>query len=186
MRALEGLDGVETIGLDFEKQEFSVSYDPSRITTEDMLGIVRAKGYTASLDPPAAPLAKAPPLSEEERARLDIQTVSHGEAIQIGAQLVADKYTIVDYYADWCGPCLLLAHQLERVLAERSDVALRKVDIVTWKTAAAKQVTGDYGIEGIPYVRVYDPSGDFVGAVEGNDVDKVRALLAEQPPSAEQ
>jgi len=142
-----------------------------------MLEVVRAKGFTASLDPPAAPTASAAPLSAEARAALDIRTVSHGEEIVVSEHLVAGKFTIVDYYADWCGPCLLLGHEMEQVLARRQDVALRKVDLVSWETNAAKQVTREFGIRGIPYVRVYGPDGRFLGAVNGNDIGKVRALL---------
>ena len=146
-----------------------------------MLEVVRAKGYTASLDPPAAPTASAAPLSDEARAALDIRTVSRGEEIVVSEHLVAGKFTIVDYYADWCGPCLLLGHELEQVLARRQDVALRKVDLVSWETDAAKQVTREFGIRGIPYVRVYGPDGRFLGAVNGNDIGKVRALLGSAP-----
>jgi hypothetical protein len=54
---------------------------------------------------------------------------------------------------------------------------VRVVDIVDWESAVAKQVTKDYGISGIPYVRVYGPDAEFLGAVEGSSIAKVRALL---------
>jgi len=146
-----------------------------------MLETVRAKGYTASLDPPAAPTTSSARLSEEARAALDVRTVSHGEEIVVNEYLVPGKFTILDYYADWCGPCLLLGHELEQVLAQREDVAVRKVDLVSWETDAAKQVTREFGIRGIPYVRVYGPKGRFLGAVNGNDIGKVRALLVSAP-----
>ena len=103
----------------------------------------------------------------------------------VSEHLVAGKFTIVDYYADWCGPCLLLGHELEQVLALRQDVALRKVDLVSWETDAAKQVTREFGIRGIPYVRVYGPDGRFLGAVNGNHIGKVRALLVSTPAGDE-
>lgn len=157
-----------------------MSYDPQRVTIERMLEVVRAKGYTASLERPAAP-ARSAPLTEEARAALDVKTVSRGAKIVVSDHLVAGKFTIVDYYADWCGPCLLLGHELERLLSQRRDVAVRKVDLVRWETAAAKQVTQEFGIRGIPYVRVYGPDGRFLGAVNGNDIEKVRALLDRAP-----
>lgn len=150
-----------------------------------MLEVVRAKGYTASLDPPAAPAQAGARLSDEARAALDVQTVSRGEEIVVSEHLVAGKFTVVDYYADWCGPCLLLGHELEQVLAQRQDVALRKVDLVSWETDAAKQVTREFGIRGIPYVRVYGPDRRFLGAVNGNDIGKVRALLVRAPAGGE-
>lgn len=74
---------------------------------------------------------------------------------------MAGKFTIIDYYADWCGPCLLLGHQIERLLVERGDVALRKVDIISWETEAAAQIK-EFNIKGIPYVRIYAPDGLFL------------------------
>lgn len=87
------------------------------------------------------------------------------------------KFTLFDYYADWCGPCLLLGNEIERLLMERGDVALRKVDIVGWDTEAAAQIKA-FDIEGIPYVRVYGPKGEFLGAVNGNSMSEIRSLLA--------
>lgn len=117
-------------------------------------------------------------MTAAQRASLDIRTVSHGEEIQISDHLVAGKFTIVDYYAEWCGPCLLLGHEIEALLVERGDVALRKVDIVSWDTAAAKQITSAFKIEGIPYTRVYGPKGKFLGAVNANSINEIRLLVA--------
>ena len=56
-------------------------------------------------------------------------------------------------------------------------VVLRKIDIVDWKSEAARQMTGEFGAEGIPYVRVYDKSGRFVGEVSGDDFPAVQGLV---------
>ena len=37
--------------------------------------------------------------------------------------------------------------------------------------------TREFKLKGIPYVRVYGPRGQFLGAVPGNDIEKIRALL---------
>ena len=72
---------------------------------------------------------------------------------------------------------MLLGHDLEQLLVERSDVALRKVDIMSWDTEAAEQIKA-FNIKGIPYVRIYGPNGDFLGAVNGNSVNEIRLLVA--------
>lgn len=56
-------------------------------------------------------------------------------------------------------------------------VVLRKIDIVNWKSDAAKQMAADFGAEGIPYVRVYDKSGQFVGEVSGDDFAAIRGWV---------
>ena len=153
-----------------------MDYDPEVITLERIFEVIQAQGYTPSLEAPQRPAAEAAALGAKERASLDIRTVSRGKGIRIEEHLVAGKFTILDYYADWCGPCLLLSHELERLLAERSDLALRKVDIVSWESEAAKQIKA-FGIKGIPYLRVYGPQGSFLGAVNGNEVSALRRLM---------
>lgn len=138
--------------------------------------VITAKGYRPSLEAPQRLHARAAAVSDDQRASLDMRTISHGERIEIAEQLVPGKFTLLDYYADWCGPCLLLGHELERLLAERGDVALRKVDIIGWDTAAAAQLEA-LDVEGIPYVRIYGPRGEFLAAVKGNRIEEIRRIV---------
>jgi thiol-disulfide isomerase/thioredoxin len=163
--------------MNFARRRFEVCYDPAKVSLEEILEVVRAQGFTASLTPPAVapPAARAP--TPEERGRLDVRVISRGKAIDLEEHLVPGKFTIVDYFADWCGPCKLLAADLERLLLARPDVAVRKVDLLDWSSAAAKQAKRDHGVEGIPYLRVYDPRGRFLGEVSGNRIFALEALL---------
>ena len=59
----------------------------------------------------------------------------------------------------------------------RSDpeIALRKIDIVNWKTAVVKQ----YNIHSIPQVNVYNRGGLLVGTVVGADAEEVKRYVAQ-------
>lgn len=60
--------------------------------------------------------------------------------------LKSDKTVLVDFYADWCGPCKALAPVLEEVANEfRDNVLVVKVDVDSSAELAQK-----YGIRGIP------------------------------------
>ncbi|MEM3361989.1 MAG: thioredoxin [Candidatus Anstonellaceae archaeon] len=39
------------------------------------------------------------------------------------------KLVLVDFFATWCGPCIMLSPILEEVEKERQDVAIGKVDV---------------------------------------------------------
>ncbi len=83
-----------------------------------------------------------------------------GGRVDIAKNLVRGRVNVVDFYADWCGPCRQLAPELE-ALARKKGLALLKVDIANWGSPVAEQ----YGIKSVPHLVVYDKSGKKV--VEG-------------------
>ena len=61
-----------------------------------------------------------------------------------------DRYDVVlvDFYADWCGPCQMMEPTLETVAAE-TDAAVLKVDVDQFQ-----QLAGSYQVQGIPTLLV--------------------------------
>ena len=77
---------------------------------------------------------------------------------------------VVDFWADWCAPCKVLAPVLEQAVEERNgDLVLAKVD-----TEANPELAMRYGIRGIPNVKAFRNGrvvDEFVGAVSSQAVD---------------
>jgi thioredoxin-like negative regulator of GroEL len=71
--------------------------------------------------------------------------------------------------------CKQLSPSLEQMARTDPEIALRKIDIVNWKTAVVKQ----YNIHSVPQVNVYNRGGRLVGTVVGADVDKVKNYVAQ-------
>ena len=82
-----------------------------------------------------------------------------GKLVNLQDVLVPGKITLIDFYADWCVPCKKISSYLERLAKKDPDVFLRKIDIVKWGTP----VTMQYGIRGIPDIRVFDRNGRMLG-----------------------
>ncbi|MFL5962291.1 MAG: thioredoxin [Gaiellaceae bacterium] len=69
---------------------------------------------------------------------------------------------VVDFWADWCGPCKMLTPVLEQETSEQG-VTLAKVDV-----DANQEVARTYGISGIPAVKAFRNGqvvAEFVGAL---------------------
>jgi thioredoxin 1 len=108
-----------------------------------------------------------------------ITVISHGAQVDINQHLALGSVTVVDFYADWCGPCRELSPSLEQMATSDPDIALRKVDIVNWRTAVVQQ----FNIHSIPQVKVYDRSGRLVGTVVGADFEKVKNYVTQAKSS---
>ncbi|NBC81884.1 MAG: thioredoxin [Bacteroidetes bacterium] len=57
-----------------------------------------------------------------------------------------DKPAVIDFYADWCGPCKQVAPVLEELSGEYEG----KVNIYKIDTESEKELAGMFGIQSIP------------------------------------
>ena len=87
-----------------------------------------------------------------------IKISNGGKTVDIKAYTGKGRTTIVDFYADWCGPCRQLTPVLEKLARKNPEIDLVKVDIKSWGTP----ITTQFKIRSIPYVRIYDEKGRFV------------------------
>lgn len=105
----------------------------------------------------------------------EVEVITHGAQVDIAQHLSSGNVTIVDFYADWCGPCRSVSPALEQMAKADPEIALRKIDIVNWGTPVVKQ----YNIHSIPHVNVYGRSGKLIGEVSGANAEKVRQYVAQ-------
>ena len=73
-----------------------------------------------------------------------------------------DKPVLVDYWAEWCGPCKMVAPVLEAIATEHGD----KIDIVKLNVDENPEVTRKYGILNIPTLGVFQ-NGEVVKELVG-------------------
>lgn len=62
----------------------------------------------------------------------------HLEKNQDFKNLIKEGVTLVDFYATWCGPCKMLAPQLEQLAEKRQDINVIKIDVDQHEELAAE------------------------------------------------
>lgn len=75
--------------------------------------------------------------------------------------LKAKETVIVDFYADWCGPCKMQSPILDEIAEERSNVKVCKINV-----DEEPEITESYNIMSIPTMMVFkngDKTKEFVG-----------------------
>lgn len=77
--------------------------------------------------------------------------------------LASDKPVLVDFWAEWCGPCKMIAPALEEISEELADqVTIAKMDIME-----NTDTPGKLGVQGIPYLVLYkngEKAAELTGA----------------------
>jgi len=87
--------------------------------------------------------------------------------------LEATAPVLVDFYADWCAPCKMVAPLVDELASEHTGrVLFAKVD-----TDRAQQLSLAHNIRGIPTLILFS-EGKEVGRSVGFEPEKVRSLVA--------
>jgi len=78
---------------------------------------------------------------------------------------------LVDFYADWCGPCKLLEPVLERIAAE-TDATVAKVDIDSQGSLASQ-----YRVQSVPTLHLFADGKRVEQLVGARDEATLRSLV---------
>ena len=86
--------------------------------------------------------------------------------------VVASGLALIDFYADWCGPCRMLAPTIEAIAEERPDVIVGKVNVDSEGELARK-----FGIFSIPTLVVLRDGEEVDRAVGFRSREQILELL---------
>ncbi|MDO4198951.1 MAG: thioredoxin [Erysipelotrichaceae bacterium] len=87
-------------------------------------------------------------------------------------EVIKEGITLVDFYADWCGPCKALAPVLEALSEEYTEVNFIKVNV-----DESEETSMEYGIMSIPAVFMLK-DGNIIGKTGGyRDLEAMKSFI---------
>jgi thioredoxin 1 len=113
-----------------------------------------------------------------------------------GTQIEKTGITLVDFWAEWCGPCRMFAPIYEAASEKYPEITFGKVD-----TEAQQQLADEAGISSIPTLMVFrdgillynnpgalpaEALDEIITAVSALNIDDVRKEVAKQNQQAKQ
>ncbi len=75
--------------------------------------------------------------------------------------LKSDKTVLVDFWAGWCAPCMMLSPVIAEIADEKPDIAVGKINV-----DEQPELSAEYGISSIPTLLVFR-NGEIVNAAVG-------------------
>ena len=157
-QALEELAAVRKIEMVLERDEFTITYDPTKATEELLIATVKKSGYTAQVisGQPNEPvsennsaLPQGFPLLDEALARAKKE----------------QKPIVLDFYAEWWAPC----RQMDKTTFT-DDKVKALLDRAIWlkiDTDKEAELSKQLGVVGLPDIRFVMPDGKVFRQLRG-------------------
>lgn len=170
-KALKPIKGVKKTEFDIHKVELTVKLADG-VPDQAVIAAVESVGLKAI---PGAGQGSYLP-QEDYPPGADVMLLSpDGRAVgSLEKQRVPGKHTVFDVFAEWCGPCRLVDARLREIVAQRSDVAVRRLNVVDFDTPLASELGPSF--ESLPYLVVFSPSGKRTD-IHGADFAKLDKAL---------
>lgn len=86
----------------------------------------------------------------------------------------SNGFAIVDFYAEWCGPCKMLAPVIDTIAEEHSDIVVGKVNV-----DESPQLAALYNVKSIPTVIYFKDGVEYARSLGYKSKQQILSPLAQ-------
>ena len=82
--------------------------------------------------------------------------------------LNSNKTALVDFYADWCGPCKMMSPIIDKIAEENENILVGKLNV-----DEAQDIAGQYNVMSIPTIIIFKDGKEykrFVGVTSKDNI----------------
>ena len=82
--------------------------------------------------------------------------------------LSSDKTVLIDFYADWCGPCKMMSPIIDKIAEEKPEIKVGKINVDD-----NQELAMEYGVMSIPTILIIKNGQlqkSFVGVQDKNSI----------------
>ena len=86
--------------------------------------------------------------------------------------VISEGVVLVDFYADWCGPCKMIAPVIEEIANERSNITVGKLNVDNDSEIAAR-----FNVFSIPTLIIFEDGNEKTRLVGYKSKDEIMAAI---------
>ncbi|XP_014678632.1 PREDICTED: thioredoxin-2-like [Priapulus caudatus] len=101
-----------------------------------------------------------------------VKEINSPTELETALKEAGGKLVVIDFYADWCGPCKQIAPKILAMSDELSDVVFLKVNVDD-----CDEIAADYDVSAMPTF-VFLKDGKKVDNLIGANVDQLKSKIA--------
>jgi len=136
-----------------DRDEFAVTYDPSKITPTKLVARGRESGYTARVVSGKGKMAPgAAVVSLPQGGTLFDEAIAQARN--------QNKPVVIDFFAEWCAPCMRM--EKTTFVDERAKSLLERCIFLRIDTDRQPEISRRMNVEGLPDIRYVTPDGKVV------------------------
>ena len=84
----------------------------------------------------------------------------------------SDKPVLLDFYAEWCGPCRMVSPIIDDIAEQRNDIVVGKINV-----DEEQELAGEFGVFSIPTIVVMKKGKVTAQATGARPKEQILALL---------